>query len=90
MGTIDDKWREIPWIGAPVDAGAGSEEMATGGGGLVISRTAPSSAPAQEVGAGATATVVPATGSQLGNSPAPDGPRSAIVSPLYRCNDSPE
>jgi uncharacterized protein with LGFP repeats len=28
MTAIDDKWREIPWIGAPVDEGAGSEEMA--------------------------------------------------------------
>jgi uncharacterized protein with LGFP repeats len=28
MTAIDDKWRELPWIGAPVDAGAGSGEMA--------------------------------------------------------------
>jgi uncharacterized protein with LGFP repeats len=29
MSAIDDKWREIPWIGAPVDEGAGSAEMPT-------------------------------------------------------------
>ncbi|NKX53669.1 LGFP repeat-containing protein [Arthrobacter mobilis] len=28
MTAIDDKWREIPWVGAPVDTGAGSAEMA--------------------------------------------------------------
>ena len=28
MTAIDDKWRQIPWIGNPVDEGAGSEEMA--------------------------------------------------------------
>ena len=28
MSAIDDKWRQIPWIGAPVDEGGGSEEMA--------------------------------------------------------------
>lgn len=28
MTAIDDKWREISWIGQPVDEGAGSEEMA--------------------------------------------------------------
>ena len=29
MSAIDDKWREIPWIGHPVDEGAGSAEMST-------------------------------------------------------------
>ena len=28
MTAIDDKWRQIPWIGQPVDTGAGTEEMA--------------------------------------------------------------
>ncbi len=28
MTAIDDKARELPWIGAPVDAGGGSDEMA--------------------------------------------------------------
>lgn len=28
MSAIDDKWREIPWIGNPKDEGAGSDEMA--------------------------------------------------------------
>jgi uncharacterized protein with LGFP repeats len=28
MTAIDDRWRELPWLGAPVDAGAGSAEMA--------------------------------------------------------------
>jgi uncharacterized protein with LGFP repeats len=28
MTAIDDKWRELPWIGGPVDEGAGSGEMA--------------------------------------------------------------
>lgn len=28
MTAIDDKWRELPWLGAPVDTGAGSAEMA--------------------------------------------------------------
>ena len=28
MTAIDDKWREQSWLGAPVDAGAGSGEMA--------------------------------------------------------------
>jgi len=27
MTAIDDKWNEHPWLGAPVDAGAGSDEM---------------------------------------------------------------
>ncbi len=27
MTAIDDKWQEHPWLGAPVDTGAGSEEM---------------------------------------------------------------
>jgi uncharacterized protein with LGFP repeats len=27
MTAIDDKWRQLPWIGAPVDEGAGSGEM---------------------------------------------------------------
>jgi uncharacterized protein with LGFP repeats len=26
MTAIDDKWREIPWIGNPKDEGAGSDE----------------------------------------------------------------
>jgi uncharacterized protein with LGFP repeats len=26
MTAIDEKWAQIPWIGAPVDAGAGSQE----------------------------------------------------------------
>lgn len=29
MSPIDDKWHQIQWIGAPVDTGAGSAEMAT-------------------------------------------------------------
>lgn len=29
MTAIDDKWRTLPWMGAPVDKGAGSGEMAT-------------------------------------------------------------
>jgi uncharacterized protein with LGFP repeats len=32
MTAIDDKARRIPWIGAPVDAGAGSGEMDLGDG----------------------------------------------------------
>jgi uncharacterized protein with LGFP repeats len=32
MTAIDDKARQIPWIGAPVDAGAGSGEMDLGDG----------------------------------------------------------
>lgn len=28
MTAIDDEWQEHPWLGAPVDEGAGSEEMA--------------------------------------------------------------
>jgi uncharacterized protein with LGFP repeats len=28
VSAIDDKWRQIPWIGAPKDEGAGSDEMA--------------------------------------------------------------
>ena len=28
MTAIDDKWRQIPWIGNPKDEGAGSQEMA--------------------------------------------------------------
>jgi uncharacterized protein with LGFP repeats len=28
MTEIDDKWRQLPWLGAPVDEGAGSGEMA--------------------------------------------------------------
>lgn len=32
MTAIDDKARQIPWIGAPLDAGAGSGEMDLGDG----------------------------------------------------------
>jgi uncharacterized protein with LGFP repeats len=32
MSAIDDKARQIPWIGRPVDAGAGSAEMDLGDG----------------------------------------------------------
>jgi len=32
MTAIDDKARQIPWIGPPVDEGAGSEEMDLGDG----------------------------------------------------------
>jgi uncharacterized protein with LGFP repeats len=32
MSPIDEKWRQIQWIGAPVDEGAGSAEMATADG----------------------------------------------------------
>lgn len=28
MSAIDDKWRQIPWVGNPKDEGAGSAEMA--------------------------------------------------------------
>jgi uncharacterized protein with LGFP repeats len=28
MSAIDDKWRQLPWLGPPVDTGAGSAEMA--------------------------------------------------------------
>ena len=28
MTAIDDKWRQLAWLGPPVDEGAGSEEMA--------------------------------------------------------------
>ena len=28
MSAIDDKWRQIPWVGNPRDEGAGSAEMA--------------------------------------------------------------
>jgi uncharacterized protein with LGFP repeats len=33
MTAIDDKQREIPWVGGPVDEGGGSGEMALPGGG---------------------------------------------------------
>jgi uncharacterized protein with LGFP repeats len=29
MSAIDDKWRQIPWIGNPKDEGAGSDEGPT-------------------------------------------------------------
>jgi uncharacterized protein with LGFP repeats len=29
MTAIDDKWRQVPWIGNPKDEGAGSDEMST-------------------------------------------------------------
>jgi uncharacterized protein with LGFP repeats len=32
MSAIDDKWRELPWIGDPIDEGAGSAEMDTSDG----------------------------------------------------------
>ena len=32
MSVIDDKWRQIQWIGAPVDEGGGSAEAATSDG----------------------------------------------------------
>jgi uncharacterized protein with LGFP repeats len=27
MTAIDDKWRQIPWVGNPKDEGAGAHEM---------------------------------------------------------------